>query len=71
MINACLSSRSRSGAHTQAAEQLHSTMIRKFRLNPDVWVNFGLFHFKSGQAESARALMQRSLKSLEKKQRTC
>jgi hypothetical protein len=37
-------------------------MVRKFKQNPDVWVGFGLFHFKANRAEEARAVLQRALK---------
>ncbi|XP_064630324.1 protein RRP5 homolog [Lineus longissimus] len=54
----------------EAAEQSYHTMVKRFSLRTDVWVNFGLFYFRNNKLESARKLMQRalaSLKSLEKK----
>ena len=53
----------------QAAEQLYNTMLKKFGQDKDVWVNFGLFYFKDNKPDLARKLLQRSFKTLEKKQR--
>lgn len=56
-------------SHFQAAESLFQTMVRKHSVNKDVWIDFGTFYFKHGKADSAHKLMQRSLKSLETRNR--
>ena len=53
----------------QSAEQLFDQMVRRFSLNKDVWISYGLFEFKMSKAEMARKVMQRSLKSLDKRDR--
>lgn len=44
-------------------------MIKKFKQNKDVWIKFGQFYFKDGKPDMARKLMQRSFKSLDKRDR--
>ncbi|KAJ8317008.1 hypothetical protein KUTeg_004912 [Tegillarca granosa] len=51
----------------QEAEQLYNIMVRKYSMQKDTWTGFGLFYFKNNRIESARNLLQRSLKSLNKK----
>lgn len=53
---------------TTEAESLYKVMVKKFRLNKDVWIDFGLFYMKSGRPKLAREVMDRSLKSLEQRQ---
>lgn len=53
----------------QAAEEIHNTLLKKFKSNTSVWINFGLFYYKTDQADAARALLQRSFKSLDKQTR--
>lgn len=53
----------------QEAETLYQTLVRRFSINKDVWINFGEFYFEHGEAEKARKLMQRSFKSLPNNQR--
>ncbi|XP_076345975.1 ribosomal RNA Processing 5 isoform X2 [Tachypleus tridentatus] len=51
----------------EEVEQLYNTMIKRFRQNKEVWINFGTFYMKTERPELARKLMQRSLKSLDKR----
>ncbi|KAK3095914.1 hypothetical protein FSP39_020750 [Pinctada imbricata] len=51
----------------EEAEQLYNIMTKKLGQNKDVWRGFGDFYFRNQRAESARKLLQRSLKSLEQK----
>ncbi|XP_070539661.1 protein RRP5 homolog [Ptychodera flava] len=51
----------------QQAEQLYTTMVRRFSLNKDVWTSYGMFLMINGKSEAARKLMQRSFKSLDKR----
>ncbi|KAL5021960.1 hypothetical protein ScPMuIL_001115 [Solemya velum] len=52
----------------QAAEQLYSMIVKRYSQNKAVWIGFGQFLFKQAQCESARKLMQRCLKSLDKRE---
>lgn len=52
----------------EEAENLYQIMVKKFHLNKDVWIDFGLFYMKTGRPELARKVMDRSLKSLDQKQ---
>ncbi|XP_041370390.1 protein RRP5 homolog [Gigantopelta aegis] len=51
----------------EEAEQLYNTMVRRFSLYKDIWLGFCLFFFNNNRLDSARKLLQRSLKSLGKK----
>ncbi|XP_013409500.1 protein RRP5 homolog isoform X4 [Lingula anatina] len=51
----------------ELAEQLYNKLVKRFSLRKDTWISFGTFYFRQNRAESARKLLQRSLKSLEKK----
>ena len=53
----------------QEAEQLFSTLVKKNSGNKDVWIKFGEFYFQQSRMDSARKLMQRSLKSLDMRHR--
>ncbi|XP_006815336.1 protein RRP5 homolog [Saccoglossus kowalevskii] len=50
----------------EEAEQLYSTMVRRFNFHKDVWASYGMFLMKSGKLDAARKIMQRSFKSLDK-----
>lgn len=52
------------GNKQEQAEQLYKQMLNKFKQNVNVWLGFGLFYMKFGDAEACRALLQRALKSL-------
>ncbi|GAB6031444.1 hypothetical protein CHUAL_009216 [Chamberlinius hualienensis] len=49
------------------AEQIYGTMVKKYSTNPKVWICYGTFLMKNNQPIVARKLMDRSLKSLLKK----
>ncbi|XP_048249313.1 protein RRP5 homolog isoform X1 [Haliotis rufescens] len=51
----------------EEAEKMYNTMTKKFTQDKTVWTGFGLFFFKNGRPEAARKLLQRCLKSLDKK----
>ncbi|KAK3094517.1 hypothetical protein FSP39_002771 [Pinctada imbricata] len=51
----------------EEAEQLYTTMTNKLRQKRKVWKEFGEFHYKNHRPESARKILQSSLKSLDKK----
>lgn len=53
----------------QEAEQLYNKMVKKHSSNKSVWLGFGDFFFRNGRVDSARKLLQRSLNSLEKRDR--
>ncbi|XP_033098849.1 protein RRP5 homolog [Anneissia japonica] len=52
----------------EAADQLFGTMVKRFRSEKDVWINYGSFLMRNGKQDAAHKLMQRSFKSLESKQ---
>ncbi|CAH1239583.1 PDCD11 [Branchiostoma lanceolatum] len=52
---------------TQEADQLYGTMVKRFRDNKDTWIDYGQFLMENKRAEAAHSLMQRSFKSLDKK----
>lgn len=51
----------------EEAEDLYKTMVRKFKHDKNVHINFGLFFMKQNKIDAARNVLQRSLNSLEKK----
>ncbi|KAK7110889.1 protein RRP5 homolog [Littorina saxatilis] len=53
--------------NTEEAETIHQTLVRKFKQDRQVWIDFGLFLFKQGRLEPARKLLQRALLSLERR----
>ncbi|KAK2175873.1 hypothetical protein NP493_701g01000 [Ridgeia piscesae] len=57
----------RNSGKIEAAEELYKTMVKRFNKNKDVWHSFGLFYFSTQQAELGRKLLQRCLRSLERK----
>lgn len=52
----------------QEAEGLYKTMVKRFRQNKAVWLNYGTFLLQQGQSDAASALLQRALKSLPSKE---
>ena len=52
-------------------EQLLKTMTRKFKESSKVWLAYITAKLKAGNHEEARAVLQRSLKSLPKRKCTC
>ena len=53
----------------KAAETLYKTTCTKFKDSKKVWIQYGLFKLRCGDVEGARAVLQRSLKSLPKRKR--
>ncbi|KAJ8026191.1 Protein RRP5-like [Holothuria leucospilota] len=51
----------------ESAEALYNTMLKRFKQEKSVWVQFGTFLMNHGKPEAARNLLQRSFKSLPKK----
>lgn len=49
------------------ATKTYETMLRKFKSNKIVWIEFGMFYYTTKQYDSARKLMQRSFDSLPKR----
>ncbi|XP_039590594.1 protein RRP5 homolog [Polypterus senegalus] len=48
----------------EKAEMLYNTMLKRFRQEKSVWLNYAMFHFKQGQTNAAQRLLQRALKCL-------
>ncbi|KXS21740.1 nucleic acid-binding protein [Gonapodya prolifera JEL478] len=48
-------------------ESTYQVMVKKFNTNPKVWQSFGQFYLQQSEGEKARELLQRSLKSLPKR----
>eukprot|EP00455_Lapot_gusevi_P034399 TRINITY_DN3790_c0_g4_i1.p1 TRINITY_DN3790_c0_g4~~TRINITY_DN3790_c0_g4_i1.p1 ORF type:complete len:153 (+),score=50.27 TRINITY_DN3790_c0_g4_i1:70-528(+) len=42
-------------------------MTRKFKQNLDVWCNYGAFRYRRGDVDGARALLQRAMQSMPKR----
>lgn len=53
----------------QRAEDILKRAAKKFSQSSKVWTIYGEYHFNRGDAEAARALLPRSLKSLPKRKR--
>ena len=51
------------------ADSLYKSVTKKFSFQPKVWINYLEFLMKAGRREAARAMMERSFKSLQKAQR--
>ncbi|XP_028390902.1 protein RRP5 homolog isoform X2 [Dendronephthya gigantea] len=51
----------------EQAEQLYQTMIKRFKTSKKMWTDYAAFLMERGSLDSARNLLQRSLKSLEKR----
>ena len=49
------------------ATKIYETMLRKFKSNKSVWIEFGMFYYTIKKLELARKLMQRSFDSLAKR----
>lgn len=54
---------------TQEAEKLYQSMLKRFKQSKKVWVGYAHYLMKIGRKEEARALLQRSLKSLREHKR--
>ncbi|XP_014667836.1 PREDICTED: protein RRP5 homolog [Priapulus caudatus] len=52
----------------EQAEILYNTVVKKFGQTKDVWIKFGTFYMKNGQTALAQKVLDRSLKSLDKRQ---
>ncbi|OCF37082.1 rRNA biogenesis protein RRP5 [Kwoniella heveanensis CBS 569] len=50
----------------EAVEELYKKIVKKFSAYPDSWTRFADFYLKKGDVEAARALLPRSMKSLDK-----
>jgi rRNA biogenesis protein RRP5 len=48
----------------KAADEIFQTLIRRFKGSKAVWITYGTFRFQQGELDEARALLDRSLKSL-------
>ena len=46
-------------------------MTRKFSKLPEVWINYGIFHYRNSNCELARKLLIKSFNSLDKRDRKC
>jgi rRNA biogenesis protein RRP5 len=51
------------------AETIFIKMTKKFGRNPEVWIKYGIFHYKNSNCELARKLLLKSFNSLDKKDR--
>ncbi|XP_071827468.1 protein RRP5 homolog isoform X2 [Apostichopus japonicus] len=51
----------------ESADAVYNTMLKRFRLEKSVWVQYGTFLMHHGKQDSAKNLLQRSFKSLAKK----
>ncbi|KAK8849492.1 hypothetical protein IAR55_004826 [Kwoniella newhampshirensis] len=49
-----------------AVEELFKKIVKKFSVYPDSWTRFADFYLKKGDVDAARALLPRSMKSLDK-----
>jgi rRNA biogenesis protein RRP5 len=58
----------RSGKLTDA-ETIFVKMTKKFNRLPEVWIKYGIFHYKNSNCELARKLLLKSFNSLDKKDR--
>ncbi|WWC65653.1 uncharacterized protein I303_108274 [Kwoniella dejecticola CBS 10117] len=47
-------------------EEVYKKIVKKFSAHPDSWTRFAEFYLKKGDTEAARALLPRSMKSLDK-----
>ncbi len=55
-------------SYTQLADQLYQSMTKRFGKDPQVWTQYGEFLMRREKRQAARGLLQRSLKSLARKQ---
>ncbi|XP_069755491.1 protein RRP5 homolog [Narcine bancroftii] len=51
------------------ADNLYNTMLKRFRQESSVWLGYATFLLKQGRAEDSRALLQKALRGLPKKER--
>ncbi|XP_076435937.1 protein RRP5 homolog [Babylonia areolata] len=51
----------------EEAEHIHKTMLRRFKQDRHVWIDYGLFLYKNGRYDAARKLLQRALLSIDRK----
>lgn len=58
-----------SAERAQMVEETYKKILKKFSAYPDSWTRFAEFYLKKGDLDAARALLPRSLKSLEKSKR--
>ena len=56
-------------AKIQEAEGIFMKMTRKFSKSPEVWVKYGVFHYRNSNCELARKLLIKSFNSLDKRDR--
>ncbi|KAL8623221.1 hypothetical protein ACOMHN_041913 [Nucella lapillus] len=56
-----------SSGNTQEAEHIHKTMLRRFKQDRHVWIDYSLFLYKNEQKDAARKLLQRALLSIDRK----
>ncbi|WVQ79413.1 hypothetical protein IAT38_001510 [Cryptococcus sp. DSM 104549] len=49
-----------------AVEEVHKKIVKKFSAYPESWTRFADFYLTKGDVEAARALLPRSMKSLDK-----
>ncbi|WRT69490.1 uncharacterized protein IL334_006476 [Kwoniella shivajii] len=50
----------------ELVEEIFKKIVKKFSQYPDSWTRFAEFYLKKGDAESARSLLPRAMKSLDK-----
>ncbi|WVQ96181.1 hypothetical protein IAU59_003284 [Kwoniella sp. CBS 9459] len=50
----------------ETVEELYKKIVKKFSAYPDSWTRFADFYLKKGDVDAARALLPRSMKSLDK-----
>lgn len=57
--------------HVQALEELFKKIVKKFSAYPESWTRFAEFYLNKSDVEAARALLPRSMKSLDRSKREC
>ena len=55
----------------QEAGELYNRMLKRFRQEKAVWIKYGAFLLRRGQAGASHRMMQRALECLPKKEREC
>lgn len=55
----------------QEAGELYNRMLKRFRQEKAVWIKYGAFLLRRGQAGASHRVMQRALECLPKKEREC
>lgn len=56
-------------AFPQEAGELYNRMLKRFRQEKAVWIKYGAFLLRRGQAGASHRAMQRALECLPKKER--